>query len=343
MGLANQFNVMDTRIDCSYGGVIIFEGMQNHNAESIKSLEGFDIAWIEEAQTLSQDSLDLLKPTIMRKKGAEIWATWNPRYKTDPIDNLLRGGSPPPGTILVNANYYDNPWMDDPDILEEIEYDKKRDLDKYQHVWGGGYIKNSETTVFKNWRVEEFDTPADAIHKFGSDFGYNSPTTLVRSHIIGRKLYIDYETYQLNCEIDNLPDLYRQVPESDQWPIIADSSRPETISYLKKHGFPKVYASVKGKDSIKEGVEFLKTYEIIAHPRCKYTIDELTNYKWKVDKNIIDPVTNKPAVLPVLVDDKNHIIDPLRYAHEGHRRAEKTKKKNINFIPKPTQNPMARK
>jgi phage terminase large subunit len=136
--------------------------------------------------------------------------------------------------------------------------------------------------------------------------------------------------------------LYRQIDDSDKWPIIADSSRPETISYLRRHGFDKVYSSVKGKDSIKEGVDFLKSYEIIVHPRCKYTIDELTNYRWKVDEKIVDPTTGRPVVLPVLVDDKNHIIDPLRYAHEGHRRAEKSKKKKQSFIPQPTRNPMAR-
>lgn len=340
MGVGDLFNVLDARIDCPHGGLIIFEGMQNHNAESIKSLEGFDIAWIEEAQTISQHSLDLLRPTIMRKNGAEIWATWNPRHKTDPIDRLLRGDNPPPGSIVVNANYWDNPWFDE-GLLGEVEYDKKRDFDKYQHIWEGGYIRNSEASVFKNWRIEEFESPADAIHRQGSDFGFNSPTTLVRSHIKGRTLFIDYEAFQINCEIDDIPDLFRQIPDSDKWPIIADSSRPETISYLRNHGFKKTYASVKGKDSLKEGVEFLKSYDIVVHPRCVYTIDELSEYKWKVDENIIDPVTNKPAILPVLVDEKNHIIDPLRYAHEGHRRAEKAKKRNTAFVPKPIHNPMA--
>ncbi len=251
-----------------------------------------------------------------------------------------KGNEPlPGGDVVVNVSYLDNPWVTD-DQIAEAEYDKLRDYDKYKHVWLGGYQTYSDSLVFKNWKIEEFEAPPEAMHKFGSDFGFNSPTTLVRSHILGRNLYIDYEAYQFNCEIDFLPDLYHQVPESDQWPIIGDSARPEIISYLKRHGFPKVYSSKKGDGSIKEGVKFLQNYNMIVHPRCVYTVDELSDYRWKVDPNIIDPVTNKPIVLPILVDDKNHIIDPLRYAHEGHRRAE-NKEKNVHVDVKPVVNPMA--
>ena len=96
MGVGSYFEVQDKRILSKNGGVIIFQGMQNHTADSIKSLEGFDIAWFEEAQTASQKSLDLLRPT-MRKEGAEMWFSWNPKFATDPIDVLLCGAEPPPG------------------------------------------------------------------------------------------------------------------------------------------------------------------------------------------------------------------------------------------------------
>jgi phage terminase large subunit len=313
MGVGHLFEVQEAVIKNRLGqGLIIFQGMQNHTSDSIKSLEGYDRAWCEEAQSLSQRSLDLLRPTI-RKAGSELWFTWNPREKTDPVDALLRGDDPPPNSKVVQVNYLDNPWF--PQVLrDEMEYDKRRDPDKYHHIWMGGYVLNSEARVFRNWKVEEFEAPPDAVFRFGADWGFaNDPTTLVRCHIIGRKLYIDYEAYQVGCEIMDTPLLFFTVPEAEKWPIVADSVRPETISHMRKNGFPKMMPATKGSDSVKEGVEWLKTYDIIVHPRCIHTIDELTMYSYKTD-----PLTG--MIMPVLEDKKNHIIDPLRYALEAVRR-----------------------
>lgn len=310
------FYVQDAVIKSVHGdGKIIFQGMQNHTAESVKSLEGYDRALIEEAQSLSQKSLDLLRPTI-RKPGSELWFAWNPYNATDPIDVLLRGVNPPKDSCVVEVNYHDNPFF--PDVLrDEMEYDRSRDIDKYNHVWMGGYVKNSESRVFKNWRVEDFDTPADAVHRFGADWGFaNDPTVLIRCHIIGRKLYIDYEAYQIGCEIMDTPSLFLTVPEAEKWPIIADSARPETISHMRKNGFPKMMPAVKGPNSIKEGVEWLKTYDIVVHPRCVHTIQELTAYSYKIDEKT-------EIILPELKDKDNNVIDSLRYACEGDRRVQK--------------------
>ena len=294
-------------------GLIIFQGMQNHTADSIKSLEGYDRAWCEEAQSLSQRSLDLLRPTL-RKPGSELWFTWNPNEETDPVDVLLRGDNPPPGAIVVQVNYEQNPWF--PDVLRaEMEYDRGRDPDKFAHIWRGGYVRNSEARVFRNWRVEEFDAPPDAVHRLGADWGFAvDPTVLIRCHIVGRKLYIDHEAYAVGCEIVNTPELFLTVPEAERWPMVADSSRPETISHMRRHGFPKILPAVKGKNSVEEGIEWLKSFDIVVHPRCVHTIDELTLYSYKTD-------TLTGAVLPVLQDTKNHVIDALRYACEGVRRA----------------------
>lgn len=316
MNAGYYFECQDKMIKSRQGpGLIIFQGMQNHTADSIKSLEGFDRAWVEEAQSMSQLSLDLLRPTI-RKPGSELWFGWNPRNATDPVDQLLRGEKPPPDAIVVEVNYMDNPWF--PEVLrEEMEYDRTRDPDKFNHVWMGGYLVNSEAKVFKNWRIEEFEAPPDAILRFGADWGFAiDPTVLVRCYITGRKLYIDYEAYMVNCEIMNTPDLFMTIPESEKWPIIADSARPETISHMKKHGFPRIMAAIKGPKSLEDGIEWLKNYEIIVHPRCKHTIDELSLYAYKVDKAT-------GAVLPLLEDKQNHVIDALRYACEGLRRAGK--------------------
>jgi phage terminase large subunit len=239
---------------------------------------------------------------------------------------LLRGDKVPPGSVIVEVNFDDNPWF--PDVLrDEMEYDRDRDPDKYAHVWRGQYVKNSSTRVFKNWMVEEFDAPADAIHRLGADWGYAvDPTVLVRCHIIGRKLYIDYEAYMVGCEIVNTPDLFMTVPESEKWPITADSSRPETIAHMRKNGFPKIMPAVKGAKSVEEGIEWLKSYDIIVHPRCTHTIDELTMYSYKTD-----PMTGK--ILPILEDKKNHVIDSLRYACEGARRAQTVKPQTVIPLP----------
>jgi phage terminase large subunit len=104
----------------------------------------------------------------------------------------------------------------------------------------GSYLTNSNSQVFKNWRIDEFEAPPDAIHRLGADWGFAvDPTVLVRCHIIGRTLYIDHEAYMVGCEIVNTPELFMQVPEAEKWPIVADSARPETISHMRKNGFPK--------------------------------------------------------------------------------------------------------
>jgi phage terminase large subunit len=320
------FEVQDAVIKNTKGdGLIIFQGMQNHTADSIKSLEGYDCAWVEEAQSLSQLSLDLLRPTI-RKPNSELRFTWNPRQETDPVDSLLRGNNPPADSTVVKVNYDDNPWF--PDVLrDEMEYDKMRDPEKYSHVWSGNYLKKSQLRVFKNWKVEEFDAPRDAVHRLGADWGFAvDPTVLIRCHIIGRTLYIDYEAYMIGCEIINTPELFMQIPESEKWPITADGSRPETISHMRKNGFPKIMAAVKGPKSVEEGIEFLKNYDIVVHPRCVHTIDELTLYSYKTDA-----LTGK--ILPILEDKKNHVIDALRYACEGVRRAQTNKPQLFKPLP----------
>lgn len=319
MGLGEKdgFKVHKEVIETPKDGIIIFQGMQDHTADSIKSLDGFHRAFCEEAQSLSAFSLSLLRPTLRWESErlgleSELWFAWNPRFETDAVDVFFRKEKPPAGAVVVPVSYLDNPWF--PKVLrEEMEYDKARDPDKYIHVWLGGYQKNSEARVFKNWKVEEFESPAGAIFRLGADWGFSvDPSVLIRAHIDGKKLYIDYEAYRVGCDIDFLPDLFRSVPEAEKWPITADSARPETISYMQRHGFPHITPAIKGPKSIEDGVEFLKSYDIIVHPRCRHTIDELTLYSYKVNEAGI--------VLPILEDKHNHVIDALRYACEAARK-----------------------
>ena len=134
---AHGFDIQNDQIKAPGGGLIIFQGMKDHSAESIKSLEGFGRAWVEEAQTLSARSLALLRPTI-RDEGSEIWFSWNPRRRSDPVDEMLRGQGKPTGAVLVEANWNHNPWF--PDVLEQERLDCFRNQpDQYDHIWDGGY------------------------------------------------------------------------------------------------------------------------------------------------------------------------------------------------------------
>lgn len=136
LGLGAFFEVLEAEIRGPRGSLIIFKGMQSYNAETIKSLEAYDIAWVEEAQTLSSTSLELLRPTI-RKEGSEIWFSWNPRHRTDAVDIFLRK-NPHPDAVSVRVNWRDNPWF--PEVLrKEMEHDKATDPVAAEHVWEGSY------------------------------------------------------------------------------------------------------------------------------------------------------------------------------------------------------------
>jgi phage terminase large subunit len=137
LGEADGFKVFREVVETPGDGIITFQGMQDHTAESIKSLEGFKRAWCEEAQSLSARSLSLLRPTI-RAEGSEIWFSWNPRRKTDPVDAMLRGANLPTGAAVVRANWSDNPWF--PKVLDQERDDCLRtNPDQYMHIWEGDY------------------------------------------------------------------------------------------------------------------------------------------------------------------------------------------------------------
>jgi len=314
------FDVYDKKLVSKHGGTTMFQGLQDHTADSIKSLEGFDRAWIEEGQNVGQLSLDMLRPTI-RKPGSQIWASWNPKFPTDPIDAFLRdtphdGRGVPKGAVVVEVNWRDNPYFSD-ESRADMEYDRAHDPEKYQWIWEGKYLTNSSSRVFKNWRIEEFEVDPNWTLRQGADWGFSvDPSVLVQCAIVGKRLYIPHEAYMVGCEIVDLPNLFDAVPDSRMWWTTADSARPETISHMRRHWSEKIGPAVKGKRSLEEGVEFLQSFEIVVHPRCVHTIDELHAYSYDIDK-----LTQQ--VLPKLADKDNHVIDALRYACEGARRAQR--------------------
>ena len=340
-GLEKDFRSLNTHIETPGGGIIIFQGMQNHTADSIKSLEGYDGAWVEEAQSLSDRSLTLLRPTI-RKPDSELWFTWNPKRATDPVDALLRSSGQPPDSVVREVNYKANPFF--PTVLQqEMEWDRLRDVEKYNHVWLGQYEKRSEARVFKNYQVEYFETPPTAAFLFGGDWGFaTDPDVLVRMFIQGSNLFIDQEAYRIGVDIEDTPALFDSLACTQShvhdievlrterardsrgelvktcdgmaraWQIVTDSARPETISYMQQHGYPRVTAAKKGPGSVEEGIKFLKNYNIIIHPRCVHTADEFGLYSYKTHA-----LTGQ--IIPELADKKNHVIDSARYAVETVR------------------------
>jgi len=151
LGLNFNFEILESEIrgikgTSSEGSLIVFKGMQSYNANNIKSLEDFDIAWVEEAQTFSEVSLRMLRPTI-RKDGSEIWFSWNPRHEDDPVDKFFRSGNSRDGMVSVGVNWSDNPWF--PEVLrKEMEDDYRIDAGMADHVWGGGYELITEASYY---------------------------------------------------------------------------------------------------------------------------------------------------------------------------------------------------
>lgn len=321
-GLQGYYESTESEIRGPHDSLFIFAGLKG-NANGIKSIEGVTDCWIEEAQTVSQGSIDTLVPTIRAPNSRLIWS-WNPDLPTDPIDVMFRGeDGPPPNTLIREVNYGQNPWF--PDVLRtEMEHTRSRDIDKYNHVWLGQYRQNSEARVFKNWRVEEFDSPTNVEYRLGADFGFSiDPSCAIRCWIDGTRVYFDHEAWGLGVEITALPSLFMTIPDAEKYWMTADSSRPETISHLRKNGFPRIAPALKGARSVEEGVEWLKGFDLIVHPRCERLIQELTHYSHEVDS-----LTGQ--VLAKLADKENHLIDSARYALEGARRAMQNKPKTVS-------------
>lgn len=310
LGVSHLFQILTTEIRRVGGdGIIIFQGLQDHTADSLKSLEGFKIAWVEEAQNLSARSLQLLRPTI-RAPGSELWFSWNPDQPTDPVDEFFRGSAgQPKDSILVAVNYYDNPMLP-AESLAEMEIDRERDTDYYLHVWEGHYNTKSDLQVLAGkWRIDEFEPSSDWDGPYyGGDWGFAvDPTAAVELWINGRSLYVNRESWALKLEIDQTAARWKQdIPGIENYVVRADSSRPETISYVKRE-ISLLTGVEKWSGSVEDGIAFLRSFdEIVVHVRCRKFIEECGLYQYK---------TNRAGdILPEPLDKNNHLIDSARYA-----------------------------
>lgn len=197
-GLEGNFSLVDNEIRGINGSRIIFRGMQHYNADNIKSLEGFDIAWVEEAQSLSRRSFDLLRPTI-RKPGSELWFSWNPENETDPVDEFFRKERRE-NAICVEVNWRDNPWLS-AEMKLEVEQDYANNPERADHIWGGEYNVLREGAYFADLMTQARrdgrigpvpHDPAVQVNTFW-DLGMNDQTTIWFHQEVGREhRFIDY-------------------------------------------------------------------------------------------------------------------------------------------------------
>lgn len=328
--LASQFEIGEKYIRTKCKRVsYVFAGLR-HNLDSIKSKARILLAWIDEAETVSDMAWAKLIPTIRGIDDAELWVTWNPEKKGSPADKRFRTHKADDAKV-VEMNYTDNPWF--PKVLERARLEDQRimDGDTYRWIWEGAYRKNSVAQVFaRKYKIAEFEPSANWDGPYyGVDFGFaQDPTTGVKCWINDSKLYIEYDCGHVGLELDATGEfLSRHIPDIKDHYVRADSARPESISYLKRHGIPKMQGVKKWAGSVEDGIEHIKSYsEVIIHPRCKGTKEEFAEYSYKVDRLSGD-------VLPKVVDDWNHYIDAIRYALQPMiKNKGKIKPVSISFV-----------
>jgi phage terminase large subunit len=309
------FEITDHEIRHENGSLFLFEGLR-HNVTKIKSLEGIDIAWVEEAERVSKASWDVLIPTI-RKAGSEIWVNFNPDLEDDPT--FVRFVKhPPPNAWVLKVSSADNPWFP-AELATERAYLYAVDPDAAAHVWGGECRRSSAAQLLHGkWIVEEFEPePTWDGPYHGADFGFaQDPNTLVRCWIAPGTIAEEHRPADDRARgVQGRPG-HRRHPRA----LEARGARvravrhprrlraPETISYLARHGFPQITGVEKWSGSVEDGIAHLRQYEkIVIHPRCTHAADEARHYSYKVDQRTGD-------ILPEIVDKHNHVWDAVRYA-----------------------------
>ena len=312
--LSTQYDVgIDYLRHKTNGTEFIFRGLR-HNIDGIKSMAQIDLVIVEEAETVPHTSWRDLLPTI-RAEDSELWIIYNPKRRDSWVAQTFDTDKLPPRTIVADVNYTDSPWF--PAVLDEQRLHDRETLDPalYRHIWEGAYYEQSDAQVFAGrYQIADFEPAANWDGPYyGVDFGFSAdPTAGVKCWIHDRNLYIEHELYQHRLELDDTsPALIDALPDIERHACRADNARPESISYLKRHGLPRMVACEKGKGSVEDGIEFIKSFKkIIIHSRCQNTAREFDLYSYKTDRLSGD-------ILPALLDTHNHAVDALRYALES--------------------------
>lgn len=295
------------------GTEFLFKGLR-HGISSVKSTAKVDLTIVEEAEDVPENSWLALEATVFRQPKSELWPIWNPRLDGSPVDDRFRKNCPP-NALIAELNWSDNPFFPvNMDILRKREQERL-DPNTYAHVWEGAFLTNSDSQVFANkFEVKEFEPHQNGeawdgpYH--GIDFGFaQDPTVAGEQWVHDDTLYVRREAAKVGLELDDTaPFIIAAIPGIEKYTIRADSARPESISYLKRHGLPRIEGVKKWPGSVEDGVEHIKSYrKVVIHPECAGTIREFRLYSYKVDRLSGD-------ILPAIVDANNHHIDQLRYA-----------------------------
>jgi len=306
MSLDGFYAVQKNAITGMNGTDFLFKGLRR-NIREIKSTEGIDICWVEEAEAVSDQSWRILIPTV-RKPGSEIWVSFNPALASDPTYRRFVQ-DPPSRSIVRFVSWKDNPWL--PEVLQnEAEELRRKDPEAHAHVWGGEPWQRSDAQVLAGkWTVEDFE-PLESWDGpyFGGDWGFAlDPTVLVKVWIADSRLYLEYDNGAPQMTLDDIEREWRKVPDAGKYVIRADSARPETINEMASRGW-RIEGVKKWPGSVEDGIEHLRSYEkIVIHPRCRRAREEARLWSYKTDPRTDD-------VLPKLKDGFEHVWDAVRYA-----------------------------
>jgi phage terminase large subunit len=301
-----DFKVTDKAIvNTINGSDFLFKGL-HRNEQSVKSTEGIDIAWVEEAQSITESSIEVLTPTV-RKEGSQIIYTYNRLEEEDPVHKrLVIEGRP--NTLLINVNYdIALKYGMMPDVIRlEMEDDKARRPDLYKHKWLGEPLMLLESRVYKGWQqIDEVPHGAKLVRRW-LDFGYsNDPTSCGNVYEYDGGYILDELVYQTGLMNHQIASIILQDEDiSGKTLTIADSSEPKSIDEIKMAGVT-ILPSVKGADSVNFGIKVVQAEKIWVTRRSLNTWKEYLNYQWMTDKD--------DAILPVPMDVYNHSMDGIRY------------------------------
>jgi phage terminase large subunit len=302
----NEFEVTkNSIINKLNGSDFIFKGLYN-NDQTIKSIEGIDIAWVEEAQTVSNTSLEVLTPTV-RKDGSQIIYTYNRLLEDDPIhQRLVIEGRP--NTLIINVNYdiaLKYGWMPEVSRLE-MEDDKSKRPALYKHKWLGE-PSNVERKIYKDWLIID-ELPHEArLERYGLDFGYtNDPTSIVAIYKYNNAYILDEVCFRNGMSNKEIVDTLKVV---NQALTIADSAEPKSIDEIRAYGV-NIQPADKGQGSVKQGIGYVQQQKISVTKRSINLIKEYRNYLWETDVN--------GKILNVAQDFNNHALDAVRYAFDSY-------------------------
>ncbi len=308
LGLGSRYEIKQGSITSATGSEFIFAGLR-HNVDSIRSMEGLDIVWLEEAANISRSSMKALVPSV-RAPGSKLIYTINPRMDTDPVyHDFIEPSECPVNVNRMSINFVDNPWFKNTELVGDMEHARDTDPSLYRHVWLGELLQDDDARILKNVTVSKFEAPEGSEFVAGVDFGFSiSPTIAIRSFMSEdqKTIFVDHEAFGNGVGTDDLADLLDTIPNIKDIRVVGDSSRPETIDHLVKHGFS-VYPSKKGAGSVKDGISFLQSKKLVFHPRCLRMIEEAGMYKWKRH-------AQTDMLTPVPVKEFDDGIDALRYA-----------------------------